>query len=146
MADPFTVIGAVGAISGIIDVLTKAIRGISDLHDRWSLADLTILSLASQMSALRAALYEIQSWMNKHTEDELHHQLVMDFDVCIRCCKFLIRKIDILLPLIDEQSTKRLDFSSSLKVVFTGKSVDEVQKMIGQQTTTLTLLLTACNR
>jgi hypothetical protein len=38
-----------------------------------------------------------------------------------------------------------VDFSSKVKLVFGNKGVDDVQKMLEQQTAALALVLTACN-
>ena len=144
MADPISIIGAVGAIANIIDVVSKSIKYINDLRGQWKEADLTFLSLAAQLTALRAALRKIQEWKENDLRDS-HHQLVMDLDVSISCCKLLVTKVDMLLSELLEISDKPLEFSSKMKLIFGSRNIDDVQKLIERQTSALTLLLTACN-
>ena len=67
MADPITIIGTVGAVANIIELVSKTINSIRDLRGKWKEADLAFLSLASQLTTLRAALTKIQEW----SDDEL---------------------------------------------------------------------------
>ena len=145
MADPITIIGAVGAMANIVDLITKSVKTLRELHDRYKEAELTLLNLASQLTALRAALSKIQDWMDNGMDGDPHHQLVMDLDVSVKCCQLLAGKIDMLVGELADTVDEPLDFSSIVKLVFKNKSIDDVQKMILQQTSALTLLLTACN-
>ena len=60
--DPVTLIGTAGAASNIIEVLNSAISSIHRLCSRWNDADLILLSVIAQLTALRAALRKIQEW------------------------------------------------------------------------------------
>ena len=144
MADPISIIGTFGAVANIIEVVSKTISTIREIRDEWNEADLTFLSLAAQLTALKAALTKIKEWTDNEFGDP-HHQLVMDLDVSMSCCRMLIGKIDILLSELHQTANKTLDFSSKVKLVFGSKTIDDVQKLIEQQTSALTLLLTVCN-
>lgn len=144
MADPISIIGTFGAAANIIDVVGKTISTIRELRDEWKEADLTFLSLAAQLTALTAGLTKIKEWMDNELGD-LHHQLVMDLEVSMSCCRTLIGKIDVLLSELHQTADETLDFSSKVKLVFGSKNIDDVQKLIEQQTSALTMLLTACN-
>ncbi|KAF2878518.1 G-protein alpha subunit-domain-containing protein [Massariosphaeria phaeospora] len=144
MADPISVIGAVGAICNIIDVVGKVTLAVNDLREKWKDADLTFLSLASQLTALRIALTKIQEWMDSDLQ-VIHHQLVMDLDVSLSCCKVLVDKIDTLLSEIGRATNTPLDFNGKAKLIFGNRNLNDVQKLLERQTSALTLLLTACN-
>ncbi|KAF2810536.1 uncharacterized protein BDZ99DRAFT_443396, partial [Mytilinidion resinicola] len=144
MADPFTIIGTTGAVVGIIDVLGKSISALREIHERWKDADFMLLNLAAQLTALRAALREIQTWIDSKT-GEPHHQLVMDLDLSMACCKMLVAKIDKSISELQVTAAHNLDFGSKIKVVFGNKTMDSLQKMVERQTNALTLLLSACN-
>jgi hypothetical protein len=145
MADPISIIGAVGAIASIIDVVGKSIKCINDLRDHWKEADLTFLSLVSQLTALRLALVKIQEWVDNSQEDA-HHQLVMDLNSCISYCQLLVSKLDILVGQLNETTQGPLELSSKVKLLFGSRDVEHVQKLIERQTGVLTLLLTACGK
>jgi len=144
MADPITIIGTAGAIANIIDVLGKIISTIRDLRSQWQDADLTVLCLESQLAALNAALGKIRDWTEACSGDP-HHQLVMDLDRCVTCCRLLIGKIDIELSQFRTTDESRLDAMSKLRLLLKTKDFENVQRMIEQQTGALTLLLVACN-
>jgi len=145
MADPLTIIGTVGAVSNIIDLVSKTINSIRDFRGRWKEADLAFLSLSAQLTALRAALTKIQEWSNNELLGGTHYQLTMDLDVSITCCRLLMGKFDELFFKLNQTTDEAFDFAGKVKFVFMTKELDDVQKMVERQIGALTLLLTACN-
>jgi hypothetical protein len=128
----------------VVSGISKSIAIITDLTARWEDADLTLLSLASQLTALRAATTKIQEWTDGGLHN-LHHQLLMDLEVSIKCCGLLISRIEGFFSDLASLNEKPLDLRNKLKVVFGSAGPESVQKLIERQTSALTLLLTACN-
>jgi hypothetical protein len=147
MAEVIAVIGTIGAVCNIVDVINKTIALIGNIRSKWNTADLALLSLASQLTALRAALTEIQKWLELNTED-MHHQLTMDLDVSLSCCRLLASELETFFTRLNTNDTSTmfpLSVSGKMKIVASGQSADDIQKLIEQQISSLTLLLTACN-
>lgn len=136
--------GGVGSIFSIVNGISKVVCTIQELQVKWGEADLTLLSLASQLIALRAASTKIQEWMDQDLQDT-HHQLVMDLDVSISCCKLLMKKIESFFTDLAQLTEKPLDFREKFRIVFGSSGPESVQKLIQHQTSSLMLLLTACN-
>jgi hypothetical protein len=144
MTDPLSIIGAAGAVANIVDLIAKSIKSIQELHDRWKEADITVLNIMVQLTALRAALTEIKKWMIDDLTEDPHHQLVMDLDVSVKCCQLLMTKMDILLGGLTEKTSGPLDFEGTVMVVFKGNNLEHVSKLIDRQIQALNLLLSAC--
>ena len=144
MVDPVSIIGAAGSILGIVEVLCKSISTLHELHSRWNEADFTFINLVSQLTALKAALYKLQEWIDSDMAD-LHHQLVIDLGVSITCCRMLVGKIDAHLSDMNQGAENTLGVESKIKLVFKSGELEDLQKMLERQTNALTLLLTACN-
>lgn len=146
MADPLTAIGGIGALASIIDAIGKTISGLQELRGRWQDADFTLVNIVSQLTALRAALSKIQEWAQSHSL-ETHHQLVMDLEKSISCCKMIIERIDERLPELRPwpDATLTLDRRDRVRLALGTGKMEELQKMLERQTNALTLLLTACN-
>jgi len=144
MAEALAIIGSLGAICNLVDVIGKVVSLINDLVSKWEDAELTLLSMASQLIALRAASTKIREWMERGLGDA-HHQLIMDLDVSIKCCQLLINKIESFFLELDASSGKSLEVRQKFKIIFGSAGPENIQKMIERQTSALTLLLTACN-
>lgn len=144
MADPLTIIGTAGAIANIIDILTKTITTVCDMRQAWKVADLTVLSFENQLNLLKLALCRIQKWADCSTKQQ-DYQLVMQVDGCITCCRLLVGKIDEEVCQFQKTAAGDLLVASKLGLLFKTKDMEQVQRMIDQQTHALTLLLTACN-
>jgi hypothetical protein len=145
MAEAIAVIGTAGALVNIVDVLSKTIKTLNDLHSSWKDADFILLCLVSELGALRTALANIQEWVDTNEDADLHHQLIIDLGNSLSCCRILISKIDGQLSELQQNQDEKLVFTSKLRFLFGSKGMEELQKVIQRQTSALTLLLTACN-
>ncbi|KAH8655289.1 G-protein alpha subunit-domain-containing protein [Xylariales sp. PMI_506] len=144
MTDPITIISAAVTVASIIEILGKSISRIAEFRSQWQDADLTMLSLESQLAALNAALNKIYDWADSNC-DNPHHQLVMDLDRSVACCRLLVNNIDGHISQIQVTPGDRLDVAGKLRLLLKSKDFENTQRMIEQQTGALTLLLTACN-
>jgi len=146
MADPLSCLGAAASVAGIIDILSRSIGMISQLSDHWKDADLLFASIKTQLQVLRSALAEVKSWAESVGAEEAYHQLTMDLDSVLSCCRSLASRINDHLLSLPRGSTGQLNKLGKLKLVLGGRNLDDIQKMIERQISTLTLLLTACRR
>ena len=144
MAEAIAFLGTAGAVANILDILGKTISTIHELRQQWKQADFTLLNLIAQLTALKAALGKIKEWTDQDLVDQ-HHQLVMDLDVSLTCCRMLVAKVDTHISEVQPQPDGSLATAGKFKLVFGASKMEELQKMIDRQTNTLTLLLTACN-
>jgi hypothetical protein len=144
MADPISIIGTASSVASIIDVLVKTVSTLRELHNQWKQADLTLVNLIAQLTALKAGLDKIQEWMDTDMV-ETHHQLVMDLEVSISCCRMLITMLQSHVSELHQNAGNTLDFENKMKLIVKNGTLEELQKMVERQTIAFTLLLTACN-
>jgi guanine nucleotide-binding protein G(i) subunit alpha len=144
MADPLTIIGAASSVASIVELLGKTVSVLHTLHSRWKDADFTFINLIAQLTALKAALSKLQEWMDADM-DEPHHQLVMDLEASVTCCRMLVRRMDSEVEDLQQNSGTGLDAQNKIKLVIKNGALEELQKMVDRQTSALTLLLTVCN-
>ena len=129
--DPITILGTAGAVANIVDVITKTIKSLRELHDRWEDADLTIVNLMSQLNSLRAALQKISEWISSNLANEpQHHQLVIDLEDSLTCCHMLMKSMDTEIAKLDWNEKDALDLGSKIRVVFETKVSQDFQKFI----------------
>ena len=144
--DPITILGTAGAVADIVGLITKTIRYLKEVDDRWKNADFTIVNLMSQLTCLRAALNKISEWiLSDLALVPQNHQLVMDLEQTVSCCKMLVKSMDIFMSKIDLTEDGTLDLDARIRIVFQDKVCKDFQEFIQRQTSALTLLLTACN-
>ena len=121
MADPLSILGAVGSIVGIIDVLGRSITTIHALRKQWNDADFSLLNLVSQLTALMAALNKIKEWADLDLR-EPHLQLVMDLDSSVSCCRTLIEIIDAQLSGIQRSQMESLKYLVNSSLCWVAKA------------------------
>ena len=144
MAEAIAIIGSVGALATVIDLVANASSGVVQLKEQWKGANLAVSSLESQLYGLSTALTGIQQWMDGSSGDP-HHQLVMGLDQCVNCCALLMTKLDAVLSSYLISPGGQLTRSSKFNHFFKSSAIKDIQRMINHQVATLTVLLAACN-
>lgn len=144
MTDPVSIIGTVGALANIIQLVSQTISGIRDLQSDWKDANLNFLSLLGQLSTLRVALIKIDTWM-KNGFGDAHHQLVLDLDATMHCCGILLTNLQESVEKLQQRQDHTLDFQSKIRLMFDKKGRGDIQRLLEHQTNALTLVLAACN-
>ncbi|KAI1273407.1 hypothetical protein F5Y07DRAFT_376857 [Xylaria sp. FL0933] len=143
--DPVSIIGIGGFVITLIDALGKTIESLNGMHGRWQDAELSLLSLSTQLGALKAALTGIQVWLVSDSIG-MHYLLQMELDSSVTCCQLLIKKVDAFIRDVQKDDVAgHLSFMSRAKMVLSGSSIEDFLRMIDRQTSSMNLLLTACN-
>ena len=147
MDDSMTSIGSAALVTGIVEVLAKSIGKLHKLHNRWKQADLMFMNLIAQLTALKAALVNLEEWLNTGEREgpDPHHQLIMDMELMIKCCKTLAHKIETQVSELYLNADQVLDFESKVRLMLKNSTLRNLQKMVDRQTNALTTLLTVCN-
>lgn len=143
--DPISAIGLASSILGIVDVATRSISALRALQQRWKTADLTISLLISQLSTLKAALSQIEGWILTSLNAVQHYQLVMDLGASLESCETLLLFIDGQLSYLAWNDSNALSLESRIKAALQDKTVKECATHLANQSTALSLLLTAMN-
>ncbi|KAI1346304.1 hypothetical protein F5Y01DRAFT_27756 [Xylaria sp. FL0043] len=146
--DPVSIIGIGGFVITLIDALGKTIESLDGMHGRWQDAELSLLSLSTQLGALKAALIGIQLWLVLDSIG-MHYLLQMELDSSVTCCQLLIKKVDAFIREVQRDDvaggSSHLSFMGRAKMALSGSSIEDVLRMIDRQTNSMNLLLTACN-
>ncbi|KAK5657153.1 hypothetical protein OQA88_3210 [Cercophora sp. LCS_1] len=142
MADPLTIVGTVGAVLGIVDVLAKTISSVSQLREQWKLVDTVVITFELQLTSMHTALSQIKDWADANSGDP-HYQLAIDLDRCLSHCQSLVSIIEAEMD--DLRNKGDQSVASKIQFLFKTQGMVEVQKMMDHVTAALNLLLTACN-
>lgn len=145
MSIPLTNLGAATSIPTLIEVLSRIVTTLHTLDARYATADFTFMFLIGQLTSLKAALTMLQEWRSTDSH-EPHHQLVMDWERSIACCRMLVRMIgDEVDELGAVNEEGGLDAKWKSKLMGKNGGLEETQKKVDRQIEALSLLLTACN-
>jgi len=125
MADPLTIIGAAASVASIVELLGKTVSALHTLHSRWKEADFTFINLIAQLTALKAALSKLQEWMDTDM-DEPYHQLVMDLEASVTCCRMLVRRMDSEVEDLQQNSGTGLNAQNKIKLVVKNRTLEEL--------------------
>jgi hypothetical protein len=142
--DPISIVSTTSAVTKVLGLLFNTIYTLCSLKQQWTDADIALATLIAQLGTLRSALGKVQNWADGDLDDQ-HHQLVMDLDLSIDCCRMLITQIDGHISSLRTKADGSLLVSSKVKMLFGSDTLDRIQGMIDRQINALTFLLTACN-
>jgi hypothetical protein len=137
------IIGAVGAVLGIADVVTKSLKSLMDLQSNYQHADLKVNLLVGQVSTLRAALNQVAKMMGNDLKILSQEQLSRDLSTSLQGCEAILSALDNRLSNIKRNELNGLTLSSKIHLVWDDVSITDYQNMLNNQINALNLLLTA---
>ncbi len=142
--DPASAISLAGSVFSIVDVVTRMIKSLHELQQRWKAADLTVAILISQLTTLKAALNQIAEWISSSLSAvPQYHQLIIDLEGSLGSCNVLITFMDHHISKLTWTEAKALNFESRVRVVLEDKTTKDCLSHLNNQTNALSLLLTA---
>ena len=142
--EPVSVIGLVGAVVGIVNVVGHSAVLLSNLRARLRAADLTVTLLTGQLNAVKAALEQIQLWLEESSdEDSNHFQLSLDLESSLSSCRILVGLIDDQLSKLEWDENDVLKFESRARIVLEDGRTKECLNFLGHLISSLNLLLIA---
>jgi guanine nucleotide-binding protein G(i) subunit alpha len=144
MADPLSIAASLSSVITIIDALARVTSKLDHIRTQWQESELVCLQLRTQVSILRAAMSKIQEWM-EDSSDESHHLLVMDLESALKCCNLLVCKLDGDIAELARNENGDLHTRSKVILILQSRGIDQVSRMLERQTSSINLLLTACN-
>lgn len=142
--DPVSAVGLVGAIVGLVDVISRNISSLADLRSRYSKANLKASLLIGQLSTLKAALNQIAELINGSLATVAHYeQLVHDLKTSLDGCEVVILVLDDRLCSLRRSEDNDLDALSKIQFVWDGENMSDYLNLLNNQISALNLLLTA---
>lgn len=142
--EPVSVIGLVGAVVGIVNVVGHSVVLLSNLGARLKAADLTVTSLIGQLNAVKAALRQIQLWLEEGSgEDPNHFQLSLDLESSLSSCGILVGLIDDQLSKLEWDENDVLKFESRARIILEDARTKECLNYLNHLISSLSLLLIA---
>ena len=142
--EPVSVIGLVGAVVGIVNVVGHSAVLLSNLRARLRAADLTVTLLIGQLNTVKAALRQIQLWLEESsTEDSNHFQLSLDLESSLSSCGILVELIDDQLSMLEWDEKDILKFESRARIILEDARTKECLNYLGHLISSLNLLIIA---
>ncbi|RDW92986.1 guanine nucleotide-binding protein subunit alpha [Aspergillus mulundensis] len=143
--DPISILGAVGSILGIMDVVTRSIKTLNDFQGRYATVSFRTRIVIGHLSTLNAALGQIKELLpligaNQPTGDD--PQISTDVAISLGCCEEIMQFIDQRLA----QVRMRQDEPSMLDkmgILWNESETVEFQALLNNQVNAMTLLLSA---
>jgi hypothetical protein len=111
--DPVSIVGLIGSIISIADVVAKSIRKLSELRSRYHNAPFQITTLIGQLYIIQAAINELTRWKSDVLmRDPRYRQLALQLDASLGCFCPIIMSLQQYLDSLDVASASGIDSST----------------------------------
>lgn len=141
--DPISAIGFVSSALGIIELVTKGIASLTELRDRYRVADLKVSLLIGQLSTLNAALNQITRLLNDNLDVRHDTQLVQGLSTSLGSVEAVITILDEHLSPLQRQSANSLNTLGKVAFLWDESTLKDYLSLLNNQVNALNLLLTA---
>lgn len=145
--DPVSVVGLVGSIISIADVVAKSIRKLSDLRTADRNAPLQVTTLIGQLYIIQAVIAELTRWKSTHSvNDPRYNHLATQIDKSLECFCPMITTLEQYLDnlevfLISNNETP--DLHDRLSYLWNERDVATYTTLVDRQVNALSLFLQA---
>lgn len=143
--DPISFIGTLSAAGTIVAAITKCAHTLARLRGRLQEADITLRLLLAELSAIKAALVQVEDWANYNsTNAPVNENLANGFSESLEGCQ-------LAMELLGEEVTRLAagfansedDFGARIRTVWNESSMKDHQQRLHGQISALQLLLQA---
>ena len=141
--DPVSLIGLVGSIVGIGDVVARTVRSISLLQTKFQDVNLHVSLLSGQLSTLDAALRQISDWISGLQGAQQHRQFVEELTVAFEGCQLLVNKLDERVAKLQRSGDDELRFTGKVTFLWEELEIKEYLNLLSNQIAAFNLLLCA---
>lgn len=141
--DPASAIGVASAVLSIVNLISKSVASLSDLHSRFNAADLRVSLLIGQLSTVKAALNQIAKLLEGPYGALRDSQLMSDFSSSLGCVQAVVVVLDDKISLMQRDSANELTIRSKAHFMWDEKTMDDYLNLLNNQIHALGLLLTA---
>lgn len=145
--DPASIIGLVGAIVGIADVIVKSVNALKQFQDDYEGADFRVGALIAQLLTIKAALGNVAEMINEASSSitvpsPFSRQFIEDLRMSLYGCEAMVCALDSKLSNLRRNEHNGLSASSRFHMAMQDSTLDEYLVMLNNQTSALQLLLT----
>lgn len=141
--DPVSLIGLLGSIIGIGDVVTRTVKSISLLQTKFQDVNLHVSLLIGQLLTLDAALRQISDWISSMQGIQQHGQLIEDLTVAFNACKLLITRLDERVAKLKRSSGDEIQLAGKVTFLWEELEIKEYLGLLSNQIAAFNLLLNA---
>jgi hypothetical protein len=145
--DPASIIGIIGSILSIADLISKSIAKLSRLRSTYHNTPLQVTMLIGQLHLIRAALDELEKWKKRGLDDgERYQQLVGHIESAMTCFCPLIESLQRYLDKLDASLEAELNLTTrqdKLLLMWNESDIAMYLTLADRQVNALNLLLQA---
>ncbi|KAI9689697.1 MAG: hypothetical protein M1820_010067 [Bogoriella megaspora] len=142
--DPVTIAGLIGSVVGIGDVVTRSIKRLSRLKNKFRDAPLLLSTLIGQLCTIQAALEQLSFWADKdYRRDRRYEKLAVQVGSALDCFRSLILSLQWRLDRFEGDAEHEIGLGRRMKFVWNESELTEYFDLLDRQVNALNLLLQA---
>ena len=144
MMDPVSIVGIIGSVVGIADVVTRSIQRLSTLKTKFRDVPFLISTLTGQLCTVQAALDQLSGWAKRDlTIDARYRKLATQVGDALDCFDPLIKALESRLDRIEGIGEGQVDLSKRVSFLWSERELVDYLLLLDRQVNALTLLLQA---
>ena len=147
--DPASIIGIVGSVVGIADVVTRSIRSLNSLKTKYRDAPALVSTLIGQLYTTQVALEQLSIWAGDYSgiptsvEAERYAQLAAQVGNALDCFSPLILSLQQHLNKLESLDAIQFGFQKKVSFLWKERDLNDYLALLDRQVNALTLLLEA---
>lgn len=142
--DPISIVGLIGSVVSILDVVAKGIQKLTDLKRRHHDAPAQISTLIGQLYVIQAAITTLDSYKSSILAQSTRYQeLALQLDSALDCFRPLMESLNQYLYDLEMQTAGVVNEKSKLLYLWNERDIETYLGLLDRQVNALNLFLNA---
>jgi guanine nucleotide-binding protein G(i) subunit alpha len=144
--DPASILGIIGSVISIADIVTRSVRRLSSLKTKFKDVPFLVTTLTGQLCTVQAALDQLSVWAKRDlNSNDRYKKLATQVGDALECFGPLIKALESRLDQIEgvDQGESQNNTAKRLFFLWTERELMDYLSLLDRQVNALTLLLQA---
>lgn len=141
--DPISIIGVVGSVIGVADIIARSLKGLVSLKAVYRSAELLVTIVIGHLHTVEAILGEIREWLKTLNGDSGYVDLLWKIDMAVTCCAVIAEALSEKVDSLQRGASKGLTAKGKLLYLLGENEIKEMNAHLGTQVQALHILVDA---
>lgn len=141
--DPVSVIGIIGSVFGVTDIVARCLRGLVGLQSVYRSADILVTIVIGHLHTVEAVLNMIRDWLGSLEDVSEYAELLANVNMAVGCCAVIAEHLSEKIERLQRGIDSKLTHTAKLLYVLGESEIKEMNGHLATQVQALHILVDA---
>ena len=143
--DPISVIGLLGSVVGVLDVVTRSVNKLSGIRTKFRRATFLVSALHGHLCIVQAALSQLEEILRANSPHFVQSkaEIKVALEISLEGCGILVASLEEQLDKLYDENNEQMTAQGKLSFLWHDQDIKEYLDLLDRHVNALNLLLQA---